>query len=54
MFKQWMIFLAALIVTATASGQEEKEWSLEECIAHAHQNNITVKQQELNLKNKVK
>ena len=51
MFKQWMIFLAALIVTATASGQEEKEWSLEECIAHAHQNNITVKQQELNLKN---
>lgn len=52
MFKKWIIVFAALIITATATSQEqEKVWSLEECIRYAHQNNITVRQQELNLKN---
>ncbi len=36
-------FLASL-----ANAQEVKQWSLLECISYAHENNITIKRQELN------
>ncbi|MGM0566662.1 MAG: TolC family protein [Bacteroidota bacterium] len=51
MFKYWTLFFAAIISTPVIFGQNQEAWSLRECIEYAHQNNITVKQQELNLKN---
>lgn len=51
MFKQWTIIISILLMAVAVKGQGKKVWSLEECIEYAHQNNISVKQQELNLKN---
>ena len=51
MFKQLTVIISILLIAVAVKGQEKKVWSLTECIEYAHQNNISVKQQELNLKN---
>ncbi len=51
MFKQLTVIISILLMAFAVNAQNKRIWSLEECIEHAHKNNISVKQQELNLKN---
>jgi len=47
--KSLLTFASLLIALSSISAQEvQKQWSLLECIAHAHENNITIKRQTLN------
>lgn len=39
------------LITAQIFYSQEKEWTLEECVSHALENNISVKQSELDLEN---
>jgi outer membrane protein len=38
--------------TITPHAQEAQQWSLQQCIQYAHENNITIKRQELNTQNR--
>lgn len=50
-FTYRLLAIAILVLNATAShSQEAKKWTLEACIMHALENNITVKQTQLDLK----
>ncbi|MBP6127975.1 TolC family protein [Flavobacterium sp.] len=42
-------FILILFIASVASFAQEKKWTLKECIYHAIQNNITIKQSELDL-----
>ncbi|HPF01994.1 MAG TPA: TolC family protein [Bacteroidales bacterium] len=47
MKKMLLIILAALSFTGGTAIAQQKEWTLEECIRHAIENNIQIKQQEI-------
>ena len=48
---KYLILLASLLMaTATVAKSQEKLWTLEDCINHALENNIQIKQQELNMR----
>lgn len=49
MKKQSILIVLLSIVTATSFGQAKK-WTLEECVSYALQNNISIKQSELDIK----
>ncbi|MCD4731839.1 MAG: TolC family protein [Bacteroidales bacterium] len=49
LFSGIFLFLFFLIFILKANAQDTKEWSLEECINYALDNNISVKQQDLNI-----
>ncbi len=49
LFSSISLLLLFLIFTVKAKAQDTKEWSLEECINYALDNNISVKQQDLNI-----
>lgn len=42
-------FLIVLVLVAIASQAQQKKWTLEECVAYALENNISVKQSELDV-----
>ncbi|MDT8348108.1 MAG: TolC family protein, partial [Flavobacteriaceae bacterium] len=44
-----ILFIVLFCATQLATGQ--KKWTLQECIEYAFENNITVKQAELNILN---
>lgn len=44
-----ILVLGIFIISLQAAAQN-KQWTLQECIAYAHENNLTIKQSELNLK----
>ncbi|MGM0376775.1 MAG: TolC family protein, partial [Bacteroidota bacterium] len=43
-----ILLLASMIFSFGMTAQETRKWSLEECIDYARENNLSIKQQELN------
>ncbi len=43
--------MIVLLATCFANAQQQKKWTLKECVEYALENNITIKQSELNLEN---
>ncbi|MCF8307538.1 MAG: TolC family protein [Bacteroidales bacterium] len=52
MIKQWTIILASIFLFAAGNAQEQEKWNLKDCIDYAHENNIQVKKQSLDLESK--
>lgn len=52
MLKNWSIILTGILLIITGATQAQKVWSLEDCITYAHENNIQVKQQMLDVETK--
>lgn len=50
MLKQLILGIAIVLTTLQSQAQEKKTWSLSDCIEHALENNISIKQQDINLK----
>lgn len=52
MLKNWSIILTGILLIISGATQAQNVWSLEDCIDYAHENNIQVKQQMLEVETK--
>ncbi|TYA74572.1 TolC family protein [Seonamhaeicola marinus] len=44
-----LLFVALLVITGTQTFAQQKKWTLQECVNYAQENNISIKQSELNV-----